>query len=103
MTPANDLMPFAGTVRGGFFVGLLAGYSIKKTIKIATVLVGLIIAASAYLKYLRIVQVEWDKLQFVSQSRITWVAYADHAGVSKNLIPLASRTSVILMLGLARG
>jgi uncharacterized membrane protein (Fun14 family) len=31
MTAAIDLMPFAGTI----FVGLLAGYVIKKVIKIA--------------------------------------------------------------------
>jgi uncharacterized membrane protein (Fun14 family) len=35
MTAAIDLMPFAGTIGGGFFVGLLAGYAIKKVIKIA--------------------------------------------------------------------
>jgi uncharacterized membrane protein (Fun14 family) len=79
-------MSFAGAVSGGFFVGLLAGYAIKKIIKIATVLVGLFNAASAYLEYQRIIQVEWDKLQFVSQSRITWAAYADHAGVSKKIL-----------------
>jgi uncharacterized membrane protein (Fun14 family) len=30
MTAATDLMPFAGTIGGGFFIGLLAGYAIKK-------------------------------------------------------------------------
>jgi len=30
-----DLMPFAGTIGGGFFIGLLAGYAVKKAIKIA--------------------------------------------------------------------
>ena len=30
MTSATDLMPFAGTIGGGLFVGLLAGYAIKK-------------------------------------------------------------------------
>jgi uncharacterized membrane protein (Fun14 family) len=29
MTSFNDLMRFAGTIGGGFFVGLLAGYVIK--------------------------------------------------------------------------
>jgi hypothetical protein len=26
MTTGTDLMPFAGTIGGGFFLGLLAGY-----------------------------------------------------------------------------
>ena len=48
MTAVTDLMPFAGTIGGGFFVGLLAGYAIKKIIKIAAVIVGLFIAVLAY-------------------------------------------------------
>ena len=59
MTAVTDLMPFAGTIGGGFFVGLLAGYAIKKIIKIAAVIVGLFIAALAYLEYQRIIDVNW--------------------------------------------
>ncbi|MFZ0896283.1 MAG: FUN14 domain-containing protein [Candidatus Nitrosopolaris sp.] len=117
MTTVTDLMPFAGTIGGGFFVGMLAGYAIKKIIKIIAVIVGLCIAALAYLEYQRIIQVDWDKLQAVSQNGITMLANAithisnnigaDH-GVSINLgssnvIPLASSISAGLMLGMARG
>jgi len=38
-------MPFAGTIGGGFFVGLLAGYATKIVIKIVAVIVGLFVAA----------------------------------------------------------
>ena len=72
----NDLMPFAGTIGGGFFVGLLAGYAIKKTIKIVAVIVGLFIAALAYLEYQRIIQVDWTSVQALSQNGITMVANA---------------------------
>jgi uncharacterized membrane protein (Fun14 family) len=44
-------MPFAGTLGGGFFVGLSTGYVIIKVIKIVAVIVGLFIAALAYLEY----------------------------------------------------
>ena len=47
MTAVPDLMPFAGTIGGGFFVGLLARYAVKKIIKIAAVVIGLFIAALA--------------------------------------------------------
>ena len=107
MTTVTDLMPFAGTIGGGFFVGLLAGYAIKKIIKIAAVIVGLFIAALAYLEYQRIIQVDWTLIQALSQNAITMVANAvthisnnigaDHMGTStnlgaSNLIPLASST-----------
>jgi uncharacterized membrane protein (Fun14 family) len=114
MTAINDLMPFAGTIGGGFFVGLLAGYAIKKVIKVVAVIIGLFIAALAYLEYHHIIQVDWTSIQALSQSGIIWLTNAvphisnnidaDHIGISaSNLIPLASSTSAGLMLGLARG
>src|SRR6266487_4271864 len=96
----TDLMPFAGTIGGGFFVGLLAGYAIKKIIKIAAVIVGLFIAVLAYLEFQRIIDVNWAKLQAVSQNVFTWVANtiihisnnigAGQAALSNLGIPLAA-------------
>ena len=40
----TDLAPFAGTVGGGFFIGLITGYAIKKVIKLAAVIVGVFFA-----------------------------------------------------------
>jgi uncharacterized membrane protein (Fun14 family) len=60
------LRPFAGTIVGGFFLGFIAGYTIKKVIKLAAVIIGLFIAALAYLKYQRIVSIDWDRIQLVS-------------------------------------
>ena len=74
MTTVTDLMPFGGTIGGGFFVGLLAGYAIKKIIKIAAVIIGLFIGALAYMEYQRIIDVDWAKIQTVSHNGITWVA-----------------------------
>jgi uncharacterized membrane protein (Fun14 family) len=50
MNAVTDLMPFAGTISGGFFIGLVAGYAIKKIIKIAAVIVVLFIAALTYMQ-----------------------------------------------------
>jgi uncharacterized membrane protein (Fun14 family) len=113
MISLNDAMLLAGIIGGGFFVGLLAGYAIKKVIKIVAVIVGLFIAALTYLEYQRIITVDWEILQSVSQNGITILANAvtnisnnigaDHMGISTNLIPLASSTSTGFMLGLAKG
>jgi uncharacterized membrane protein (Fun14 family) len=67
---ATDLAPFAGTVGGGFLVGFITGYAIKKVIKLAAVIVGLFIAALAYMEYQRILNVDWLKFQAVSQNGI---------------------------------
>ena len=114
MTAATDLMPFAGTIGGGFFVGLVAGYAIKKIIKITAVIVGIFIAALAYLEYQRIIDVNWAKLQAVLQNGLTWLANtvihisnnigSGHIGALSNLgIPLASSASAGFALGMLRG
>ena len=114
MTTVTDLMPFAGTIGGGFFAGLLAGYAIKKIIKIAAIIFGLFIAALAYLEYQRIIDVNWAKIQAVSQNGLTWVANtiihisnnigAGHTGALSNLgIPLADSASAGFALGMVRG
>jgi uncharacterized membrane protein (Fun14 family) len=59
-----------------FFVGLLAGYAIKKVVKIVAVIVGLFIAALAYLEYQRRIQVDWTLIQALSQNSITMVVNA---------------------------
>ena len=109
-----DLMPFAGTIGGGFFVGLLAGYAINKAIKIVAVIFGLFIAALTYLEYQRIIDVNWAKLKVVSQNVLSWVANtiihisnnigAGHTGALSNLgIPLVASASAGFALGIVRG
>ena len=56
-----DLAPFAGTT----YVGFITGYAIKKVIKLAAVVVGLFIAALAYLEYQRILNIDWVRYQIV--------------------------------------
>jgi uncharacterized membrane protein (Fun14 family) len=110
----TDLAPFAGTVGGGFLIGFLVGYAIKKVIKIAAIIVGLFFAALAYLQYQRILNVDWHKVQAVSQNGIDWVADAlthvsssmgaNHPGTLPNIgIPLVSSVSAGFVLGLVRG
>ena len=109
---ATDLVAFAGTVGGGFLVGFITGYAIKKVIKFAAVIVGLFIAALAYLEYHGILSVDWHKVQAISQNKIDWVANAlthvsgtidgSHTGSHIGIPPLSS-VSADFVLGLTRG
>jgi uncharacterized membrane protein (Fun14 family) len=67
----SDYAPFLGTIGGGFVAGALAGYAIKKIMKIAAVIVGLFITALAYLQYQGIIHVDWVKFQTVSLDGLT--------------------------------
>jgi uncharacterized membrane protein (Fun14 family) len=111
---ATDLAPFAGTVGGGFLIGLITGYAIKKVIKLAAVIVGLFIATMAYLEYQRILSMDWHRVQAISQNGIYWVADAltdvsgnigaSHPGTLSNIgIPLVSSVSAGFAVGLVRG
>ena len=74
MSIIESFGPTAATLGGGFFVGLLIGYAIKKVIKIVAVIIGLFLAALAYLQYHQIASINWNKLQQVSEGAITTLA-----------------------------
>jgi uncharacterized membrane protein (Fun14 family) len=64
--------PIAATLGGGFFVGVLIGYALKKVIKMVAVIVGLFsLAGLAYLQYHQIANINWNNLQTVSEGVIT--------------------------------
>src|SRR5215203_2906180 len=66
----------AATMGGGFFVGILIGYALKKVIKLLAVIVGLFLAGLAYLQYHQIANINWNKLQTVSEGAITTLSNA---------------------------
>jgi uncharacterized membrane protein (Fun14 family) len=61
---------------GGFFVGILIGCALKKIVKIVTVIVGLFLAGLAYLQYRQVANINWNKLQTVSEGAITTLSNA---------------------------
>ena len=63
--------PAAAILGGGFFVGILIGYALKKIIKIAAIVVGLFLAGLAYLQYHQIANINWNKLQTIYEGAIT--------------------------------
>ena len=71
MNIIESLLPTAATLGGGFFVGVLIGYALKKAIKLVAVIVGLSLAGLAYLQYHQIANISWNKLQQVSEDTIT--------------------------------
>ncbi len=66
----------AATVGGGFFVGILIGYALKKVIKLLSVIVGLFFAGLAYLQHHQIAIINWNKLQQVSEGASTILSNA---------------------------
>jgi uncharacterized membrane protein (Fun14 family) len=70
----DNISSYATTMGGGFFIGIVIGYAIKKTIKIVAIIAGLFLAGLAYLQYQQITNINWNKLQTVSKRALTTVA-----------------------------
>ncbi len=51
MSIVESLGSTATTMGGGFFIGILIGYAVKKVIKLLAIIVGLFLAGIAYLQY----------------------------------------------------
>jgi uncharacterized membrane protein (Fun14 family) len=66
--PVDD---FLFSAVGGFLLGAVAGYAIKKTMKIAAVVIGLFVAALAYLSYRGRVDVKWVAIEDASRGALT--------------------------------
>jgi uncharacterized membrane protein (Fun14 family) len=65
--PVEDFLFFAG---GGFLFGAVAGYAIKKVMKIAAVIVGLFVAGLAYLSYIGWIDVKWTEMENATRSTL---------------------------------
>jgi uncharacterized membrane protein (Fun14 family) len=76
MSFIESFVPSAATMGVGFFVGILIGYALKKVIKIAAVIIGLFLAGLAYLQYHQIANINWNKLQTLSEGVITTLSNA---------------------------
>jgi uncharacterized membrane protein (Fun14 family) len=71
MSIVESFGPAAATMGGGFFIGILIGYALKKVIKLVAVIVGLFLAGLAYLQHHQIANINWNKLQQISEGTIT--------------------------------
>lgn len=61
----EDIIFSAG---GGILFGALAGYSVRKLMKLAAIILGLFIVALAYLSYKGWIDVKWITLENTSKS-----------------------------------
>jgi uncharacterized membrane protein (Fun14 family) len=108
----DTLTSISTSIGGGFFGGLLIGYALKKVIKMLAVVVGMFMAALAFLQYQQIATIHWHKLE----PAITKLAAATTSTVndSPNVavlaatmsnfgIPLTSSMSVGFTIGFMKG
>jgi uncharacterized membrane protein (Fun14 family) len=72
----SSVMPFVSTVGFGEIAGFLVGFALKRIMKILAVIAGVFFAALMYLESQHIVNVNWDKLQTISNSILSTIGTA---------------------------
>ena len=111
----ENFSSIAATIGGGFLVGILIGYAIKKVVKVVAIIVGLFFAGLAYLQYQQIVTINWNKVPQLSQNVVETLANATtqipglnsghpaDIAISNFGIPLTGSMSVGFTIGFVRG
>jgi uncharacterized membrane protein (Fun14 family) len=114
--PVEDLLFSVG---GGFLLGAVAGYAIKKVMKIAAIIIGLFVIGLGYLSYRGWVDVKWVAMEDASRSTLTnaseqvvnalnntGIQFTSHASsLSASGLPIAAMFGFVpgLMMGLKKG
>ena len=75
----NSIMPFVSTIGFGGIAGFLVGFALKRIMKILAVIAGVFFAALMYLESQHIVNVNWDKLQIISNSVLSTITTTTNA------------------------
>jgi uncharacterized membrane protein (Fun14 family) len=104
---------------GGFLFGVVAGYAIKKVMKIAVIVIGLFVVGLSYLSYRGWINVKWMEMENATKTTLTNVAgqmghalnntasqFAAHSTtVEAASLPIAAGFGFMpgLMLGLRKG
>jgi len=107
--PIENLSTTLFSMGSGGVIGFLAGYAIKRVMKILAVIAGAFFAALMYLQSQGLISVNWDKLQSVSQSTVTTLSNSltDSGQVTNILgnlgIPLTSGLAAGFAVGLIKG
>jgi uncharacterized membrane protein (Fun14 family) len=69
----SNIIPFVSTIGFGGIVGFLLGFALKRIMKILAVIAGVFFAALLYLESQHIVNINWDKLQMISNSILSTI------------------------------
>ena len=105
---AESLIPTVTSMGGGFFVGAIVGYFVKKIIRILIFVVGGIGAILLYLQQQQIISINLDKLEdsstFIFTSILSSFNHVTQIGDSTALgIPMAGGLSVGFAIGMMKG
>ena len=104
----ESLIPAAASIGGGFFIGILVGYFVKKVIKVLMFVAGGIVGLLLYLQQEQIISVNIERLEGSSTTILTTLSSSfdkmTQIGDMSTLgIPLAASIAAGFTVALAKG
>lgn len=104
----EDLIPTVASVSGGFFIGVVLGYFVKKIIKVLMFIVGGIVGLLLYLQQLKVISVHIENLEsssiFVLNSVASSIDKTNQIGDANFLgVPLVGGLSAGFAVGFLKG
>jgi uncharacterized membrane protein (Fun14 family) len=100
LTSELSVEDFIFSAGGGFLFGAVAGYVIKKVMKIAAVVIGLYVVGLAYLSYRGWVDVKWGTMVDASRSTLTSASEQVVHALNNMATQFASHPSAVATSGL---
>ena len=105
---AESLIPTATSIGGGFFIGVMLGYFVKKVIKILMFVVGGLVGLLLYLQQQEIISINIQKLESSSDFILTLLSSSidnlSQIGDTASLgIPLVGGLSAGVAIGFSKG
>ncbi|MDQ6862848.1 MAG: hypothetical protein M3044_03395 [Thermoproteota archaeon] len=91
---------FVFSAGGGFLFGAVAGYAIKKVMKLSAVVVGLFVAALAYLSYKGLIDVKWVAMENITRSALTNASGRVVQAINNTATQFAAYPSAVAASGL---
>jgi len=105
---AESLIPTITSIGGGFFIGVILGYFLKKIIKIIMFIAGGMLGLLLYLQQQEIISVNFEKVEASSAFILTWVSSAfdkitQIGDVTSLGIPIAASMTAGFTIAFMRG
>jgi uncharacterized membrane protein (Fun14 family) len=103
----ESLIPTAASISGGFFIGILLGYLVKKIIKIIMFIAGGMLGLLLYLQQQEIISINFEKLEASSTFILTSVVSSfdnmtQFGDISSLGIPLTASIAAGFTVALAK-
>jgi uncharacterized membrane protein (Fun14 family) len=103
----DNLVPIATSIGGGFFIGVLLGYFVKKVIKILMFIAGGIVGLLLYLQQQQIISLNIERLEGSSTVILTTLSSSfgkmtQNGDMSSLGIPLAASIAAGFTIALAK-